>query len=137
MSKKRQIIRTCIIISVIAIFATIMTACSWTSPGAIERNTAPSPADAENYPYVQIPGETNLVYLRSTKIVHEVWHNRTSYEYVVDIVVPFAPAYGFGGVHVYYLPDEDKLVNENGVEVPGIYRRVGDRPRIPKTSTTD
>jgi hypothetical protein len=26
------------------------------------------------------------------------------------------------------MPEENKLVNENGVEVPGILRKVGDRP---------
>ena len=75
--------------------------------------------------YATVPGETNLIYLKSTKSVQV----RMSINDESESIIPFAPAYGYGGTYVYFLPGENKLVNENGVEVPGISRKVGDRPR--------
>jgi hypothetical protein len=70
--------------------------------------------------YATVPGETDLIYLKSTKSVQVRMDDES--------IIPFAPAYGYGGTYVYFIPEENKLVNENDVEVPGILRKVGDRP---------
>lgn len=76
--------------------------------------------------YATVPGETNLIYLKSTKSVQV----RMSINDESESIIPFAPAYGYGGTYVYFIPEENKLVNENDVEVPGILRNVGDRPGL-------
>ncbi len=129
--RKTRVARILCIVCCIIFVAMTAAACSVGQRGEVDHNTDPSPSSSakDNYAYAQVPGEKHLIYLQSTGAVHEIWHNTTYGGNDVSVMVPFAPAYGYGGTYVYFLPDENKLVNENGVEVPGISRKVGDRPR--------
>ena len=129
--KKTRVARILCIVCCIIFVAMTAAACSVGQKSEVDRNTDPSPSSStkDNYAYVQVPGEEHLIYLQSTGAVHEIWHNTTYGGNDISVMVPFAPAYGYGGTYVYFLPGENKLVNENGVEVPGISRKVGDRPR--------
>ncbi len=128
--KKARVTRILCIVCFIFVAMTT-TACS-DGKSEVDHNTAPGPSSSaeDNYAYAQVPGEEHLIYLQNTGAVHEIWRNSTYGGNDVSTMVPFAPAYGYGGIYVYFLPGENKLVNENGVEVPGISRKVGDRPRI-------
>ena len=120
--------KTTIFIISAAIAIAVLSILLYSKPGAVEENTARNASSVKGHVFTLVPGEKNLIYLNSTKAVHEVWHNDTYYGYAVDSIIPFAPAYGYGGTYVYFLPNENRLVNEAGVEVPGIIRKVGDRP---------
>ncbi len=110
------------LVILIVIYATHQT-------GSINTKTASDTSSTEDYIFVQVPGENgHLIYIKSTQAVYITWSDETYPYYTVDGMVPFLPAYGYGGTYVYFLPDENMLVNENGVEVPGILRKVGDRP---------
>ena len=111
----------------ITIVALLMCGCS----GGIEEKTATESSTAtagDQFVFANIPGETDLVYVIKTNGVYIYWTSTTQSGFHVDGMAPFTPKYGYGGNLVYYLPGEDKLVNENGEEVPGIKRDVGDRP---------
>ena len=130
--KRTRVTRILCIVCCIIFVAMTAVACSDSWKSEVDRNTAPSPSSSaeDNYAYAQVPGEEHLIYLQSTGAVHEIWHNSTYGGSDVSIIVPFAPAYGYGGTYVYFIPEENKLVNENDVEVPGILRNVGDRPGL-------
>lgn len=115
---------------IIAITIVALLACGC-SGGIGEKTTTESTATSgDQFVFAKIPGETDLVYVVKTNGVYIYWTSATYYGYQVDGMAPFTPKYGYGGNNVYYLPEEDKLVNENGEEVPGIKRNVGDRPKF-------
>ena len=97
--------------------------------GDINTKTASDASSAEDCLFIQVPGEDGyLIYVKNTQAVYITWNDNTYANQSVDSMVAFAPAYGYGGTYVYFLPDKNMLVNEDGVEVPGINRKVGDRP---------
>ena len=116
------------VIIAIAIVALLACGCSG---GVEEKTTTESTATSgDQFIFAKIPGETDLVYVIKTNGVYIYWTSATYSAFYVDGMAPFTPKYGYGGTHVYYLPEENKLVNENGKEVPGIKRDVGDRPEF-------
>ncbi len=102
--------------------------------GDINTKTASDASSAEDCIFIQVPGEDgHLIYVKNTQTVYITWRDDTYANKSVNSMVAFAPAYGYGGTYVYFLPDKNILVNEDGVEVPGINRKVGDRPQTHHT----
>lgn len=114
-----------IIAITITIVALLMCGCT----GGIKQKTTTEVTSGGQFVFAKIPGETDLVYVIKTNGVYIYWTSVTYGGHEVDGMTPFTPKYGYGGTHVYYLPEENKLVNETGEEVPGIERDVGDRPK--------
>ena len=113
------------VIIAITIVALLTCGCS----GGIKQKTTTDVTSGDQFVFAKIPGETDLVYVIKTNGVYIYWTSVTYGGHEVDGMTPFTPKYGYGGTHVYYLPEENKLVNETGEEVPGIERDVGDRPK--------
>lgn len=119
----------CLLIALLIAFVILIALYSTHQTGSINTKTASDTSSTEDYIFVQVPGENgHLIYIKNTQAVYITWSDETYSAYPIDNMVPFLPAYGYGGTYVYFLPDENMLVNENGVEVPGILRKVGDRP---------
>ncbi|MCR4753609.1 MAG: hypothetical protein K5837_04315 [Candidatus Saccharibacteria bacterium] len=117
-------------VMIIAITIVALLACGC-SGGIKEKTATESTATSgDQCVFAEIPGETDLVYVIKTNGVYIYWTSTTHGGFHVDGMAPFTPKYGYSGIHVYYLPEENKLVNENGEEVPGIKRDVGDRPEF-------